>query len=333
MHARRSAALLALITLLIAGVPRARAEAPGSAPSVRLMAMGDVMLARSIGRRIVADGPLSPWTRVMGYLDQADIAVANLECTISWRGTPWAKRHTFRAPPRAADSLVAAGIDVVSLANNHALDYGVTAFKDTLDLLDERGVAHVGGGRSRLDAHAPVIVERNGLRIAFMGYILPNSGPQPWFPPQWAASQSRPGLAIGTPQLVAAEIAAIRPSVQVVIVIFHGGLEYRARPSSQVRDFTRAAVNAGAALVLGHHPHILQGYHHSGGTLIAYSLGNFVFDYFTGRPNDSAILDVTLTADGVASLGWIPIVIERGFPRPAVGAEVGRILARLPELP
>jgi len=99
------------------------------------MAVGDVMLAQTIGKRIKSNGLLAPWKGVVDYFDQADLVVANLECTISTRGTPWPKVYTFRAPPRAAASLAAAGIDVVSLANNHALDYGVTAFEDTLDLL------------------------------------------------------------------------------------------------------------------------------------------------------------------------------------------------------
>jgi poly-gamma-glutamate synthesis protein (capsule biosynthesis protein) len=96
-----------------------------------------------------------------------------------------------------------------------------------------------------------------------------------------------------------------------------------------MRNFTQAAVDAGAALVIGHHPHVLQGYRRDGGTLIAYSIGNFVFDYFTGRPNDTAILDVTLSATGVDSLRWIPMTIRNGFPRPATGPDAARILARL----
>jgi poly-gamma-glutamate synthesis protein (capsule biosynthesis protein) len=293
---------------------------------VRLMAVGDVMLAQSIGRRIVRHGPDAPWRKVLGYLDQADLLIANLECPISSRGTAWPKKFTFRAPPASADALVAGGIDIVNLANNHTLDYGVTAFGDTLAALDARGVSHVGGGQNEAAAHAPVIVERNGLRVGFLGYAL-------YFAPgtlrQWSARAGTPGLAAARPEIVSREVAALRQHVDLVVVSFHGGRTNSSGPDSKVRALTRAAIAAGATLVLGHHPHVLQGYSRQGSTLVAYSLGNFVFDYFTGRQNDSAILDVTLSASGVESFSWIPIVIEHGFPRPARGAEIERIMARL----
>ena len=325
-------ALFAAVAMILAATPVLAAEtvpAPQSTGVVRLMAVGDVMLARSIGRRIVRGGPGKPWTRVLDYFDQADLVLANLECTISARGTPWPKDFNFRAPPQAADSLVSAGIDVVTLANNHSLDYGVTAFEDTLNALDARGIAHVGGGLDEAAAHAPLIIERNGLRIAILGYVLAFSPEAGMNMAQWAAGPGKPGLSVATPAVVSREVAAVRPLVDVVLVTVHGGTEYSQGPNKKMRDFTQAAIAAGAALVIGHHPHVLQGYRRTGDTLIAYSLGGFVFDYFTGRPNDTAILDVTLGPSGVESLNWIPIVIQGGFPRPAVGAEIPRIMARL----
>jgi poly-gamma-glutamate synthesis protein (capsule biosynthesis protein) len=295
------------------------------------MAVGDVMLAQSIGRRIERRGPLAPWKGVVGYFDQADLIVANLECTISERGSPWPKTFTFRAPVEAADSLVAAGIDVVSLANNHAMDYGVAAFEDTLRLLDERDIVVAGAGIHREMAHEPRIVESDGLRIAFLGYVMPFSGRPAFNTRQWAAGADSPGLAIGTPEVVAAEVAAIKEYVDVVIVMVHGGIEYSRGPNKKQREFAAAAMGAGATLLIGHHPHVLHGYVETDTTVVAYSIGNFVFDYFTGRMNDSAILDVTLSADGVESLDWIPIRIRNGFPTPAVGDEIPRILSQVPE--
>lgn len=297
------------------------------------MAVGDVSLGWEAGRRIVRRGPHVPWTRVADKFARADLVVANLECTISNRGTRWpTKNITIRAPLAAADSLVAGGIDVVSLANNHALDYGFDAFKDTLRLLDERGIGHAGGGRDSAAAHAPLMVEIDGLRIAFLGYVMPFSSRPSFNTRDWAAGPTRPGLAIGTADVVGREVTKARTQADVVVVMVHGGFEYSHRPSKRQRAIAKAAVDAGAALVIGHHPHVLQGYHHGNGTFVAYSLGNFVFDRFEGDANDTAILDVTLSADGVTSFRWIPIVIERGFPRPAVGAEIPRVLAKLPEL-
>lgn len=297
------------------------------------MAVGDVMLAQTIGKRIKSNGLLAPWKGVVDYFDQADLVVANLECTISTRGTPWPKVYTFRAPPRAAASLAAAGIDVVSLANNHALDYGVTAFEDTLDLLDRNGIRYAGGGRDEAEAHAPLIVERNGLRIAFLSYVHPFFSLPHFHPRQWAAGPDKPGLVVGTPEMVAREVAAVRPRVDAVVVTLHGGGEFYRGPTAKVHRYVDAALGAGATLVIGHHPHVLQGYHYEARTLVAYSLGNFVFDlHERRRANESVILDVTLSARGVISVNWIPIVIENGFPRPARGSEIDHIMAQVPAL-
>jgi poly-gamma-glutamate synthesis protein (capsule biosynthesis protein) len=179
------------------------------------------------------------------------------------------------------------------------------------------------------EARAPLIVESNGLRIAFLGYVLPFSGTPAFNTRQWAATASDPGLAIGTPDTVTADVTAVRDQVDVVIVMVHGGTEYVFRPNKKVRNFDRAAMAAGATMVIGHHPHVLQGYVLTNKSLIAYSIGNFVFDYFSGAMNETAILDVTLSRDGVQSVNWIPVVIRDGFPRPATGDAAARIRSRL----
>lgn len=298
-----------------------------------MMAVGDVMLGWQVGRKIVNKGPAAPWARIKPYFDQADLVVANLECVISTRGEPWpTKLIHLRATPTAADLLVTGGVDVVSVANNHALDFGTDAFRDTLAQLDSHHIGHAGGGANATAAHAPLIVVRDGLRIAFLGYVLPISSKTTFNSREWEATATRPGLAIGTPTAVAADVAAANLAADVVVVMVHGGIEYSTKPSKLQRDLAAAAIGAGASLVLGHHPHVLQGYLRRGTTMVAFSLGNFMFARFNGRSNDSAILDVTLTPAGVTTLRWIPVVIEGGVPRPAVGAEIARILARLPAL-
>jgi poly-gamma-glutamate synthesis protein (capsule biosynthesis protein) len=330
-------------TYAIRSISASRAEAAGgsggagtaatTAGTVHLMAVGDVMLAQSIGRRIKKKGLLAPWAKVKPYFDEADLVVANLECAISTRGTAWPKTFTFRAPVAAADSLAAAGIDAVSNANNHALDFGRDAFADTLHYLDAAGVGHFGGGANIDAARAPLIIERNGLSIAFLGYVLPFSGRPHFNTRQWAASDSVSGLAIGTPDVVTHDVTLARQVADIVIVMVHGGIEYSFKPNKAQKNFDRAALAAGAALVIGAHPHVLQGYTFYDHQSIAYSTGNFVFDYFTGAPNDTAILDVTLSGNGVDSVSWIPIEIHNGFPRPAKGDEITRILGHLKQLP
>jgi poly-gamma-glutamate synthesis protein (capsule biosynthesis protein) len=298
------------------------------------MAVGDVMLGWEVGRKIVNKGPEAPWAHVDPILDQADLVVANLECVISRLGEPWpTKLIHLRTPLAAADSLAVAGVDVVSVANNHALDFGAEAFTDALGRLDNHGVTYAGGGPDAAAAHAPLVLERSGLRIAFLGYVLPFSSRTTFNTREWEAGTNRPGLAIGTPDAVRAGVTAARQIADVVIVMMHGGLEYRSRPIDKQKAFAAAALDAGANLVLGHHPHVLQGYLRRDGALVAFSLGNFVFARFDRQAaNDSAILDVTLSVDGVASLSWRPVVIVRGLPRPATGEDAERILARLPLL-
>jgi poly-gamma-glutamate capsule biosynthesis protein CapA/YwtB (metallophosphatase superfamily) len=306
-----------------------------STGTVRLMAVGDVMLAQSIGHRIVTNGLLSPWAKVMSYFDQADLVVANLECVISDRGQQWpAKTFHFETPIAAAASLAAAGIDAVTVANNHAVDYGLTAFGDTLQYLDAAGVGHFGGGANINQARAPLILESNGLRIAFLGYVLPFSTKIRFNTRMWAATQTSSGLAIGTPDVVSADVKAAKQLADIVVVMVHGGIEYSFRPNTAQKRFDSAALAAGAALVIGAHPHVLQGYVYEGYQAIAYSTGNFVFDRFTDSPElDTAILDVTLSSRGVESLNWIPIEIHNGFPGPATSAEAARIMSHLKQLP
>ena len=292
-----------------------------------------MMLGWEVGRKIVNQGPDAPWKGVMQFFDQADLVVANLECVISLLGEPWpTKLIHLRTPLSAAESLAAGGVDLVSVANNHALDFGAEAFTDELARLDAMGVAYAGGGADAEQAHEARIIERNGLRIAFLGYVLPFSSKTSFHTRDWEAGPNAAGLAIGTPDSVSADVVAAKQSADVVVVMLHGGLEYRSRPTDKQRNFAAAALDAGASLVLGHHPHVLQGYLRSEGRLVAFSLGNFVFARFDGKSNDSAILDVTLDASGVASLSSIPVVIRGGTPRPASGADAERILARLPEL-
>lgn len=288
------------------------------------------MLGWEVGRKIVKKGAEAPWKHVAPLFDQADLVVANLECVISRLGEPWpTKLIHLRAPLAAADSLAAGGVDVVSVANNHALDFGAQAFSDSLTRLATVGVDYAGGGENASAAHRPLLLERSGLRIGFLGYVLPFSSKTTFHTRDWEAGANRPGLAIGTPDAVRADVTAVRQIADVVVVMVHGGLEYRRRLIEKQRKFAAAALDAGASLVLGHHPHVLQGYLRRDGQLVAFSLGNFVFARFDGASNDSAILDVTLTSDGVASLNWIPVVIVRGIPRPATGEDAERILGRL----
>ncbi len=281
---------------------------------VTLAAVGDLMFDRLPGLYLRENGPESPFAGVRDVLREADLTVGNLECAITDGGAQAPKSYTFRAPPLTAEALRVAGFDAVSLANNHALDWGDEGLADTRFHLDEAGVAAVGGGPDAAEAHRHVVITRNGLRVAFLGYLdVPAEGD--FNRHNWDATATSPGLAWFDADAVRRDIAAARRDADLVVVFMHFGFEYHTEPSEAQRQQARAAIDAGAALVLGTHPHVLQPVEAYHGGVIAYSLGNFVFDGFEGEANESAIFRATLTPTGVESWELVPVTIGyEGFP-------------------
>lgn len=291
-----------------------------STPSltVNLEAVGDIMLARTIGQQVQSQGPQVVFAGVQSVLASADVLVGNLECALTSSSQPQPKTYTFAAPPETANALVLAGFDVLSLANNHAMDYGAGGLADTVKNLNQNGIASVGAGMNAADAHRPVIVERNGLRLAFLAYAnvpVENSG----FDAQvWKATDSQPGIAWAEPNQIKVDVAAAKKEADVIIVLLHSGYEITSiipNISNDQRLAAHVAIDAGAALVIGSHPHFLQSIERYHGGLIAYSLGNFVFDDYQGIANASIILRVVLTPAGFQSYEWIPVLIKNGLPK------------------
>jgi poly-gamma-glutamate synthesis protein (capsule biosynthesis protein) len=330
---RASAALALAAVLAFAGIGATGARAESG--TVRLMVAGDVMLGRTIGQKILARGAAWPFAKVAGVVAGADLFFVNLECAITNRGTREDKHFTFRGPrPAAADSLSGASVDFASQANNHSLDYGVVGLDDTMSALDKRAIVHGGAGNNASQARAARIFAVNGLRIGVLSYVRPMAESSSDFNTlDWEATAASPGVAIARAADVANDVSAAKAHADIVVVYFHFGREMSTTPVAGQINLAKAAIGAGASLVLGAHPHVLQGYVAGNHTLIAYSLGNFVFDGFSGKANDSAILDVTLSAAGVDSFKWIPVVVtSTGRPRPAVGSEIARVLGRIPNL-
>ncbi|MDP9373342.1 MAG: CapA family protein, partial [Chloroflexota bacterium] len=278
----------------------------GGASEITLAAVGDIMLARSIGAALRSDPTDTPFAGVAKQLREADVTVGNLECALGAIGRPAPKSYTFLGPAAGAPALADAGFDVLSLANNHSLDYGVGALRETLALLDGASVAHAGAGLDEGQAHRPARVTVKGLTLAFLAYVNVPVESSGYDIANWEAVGDEPGVAWARPARIAADVAAARGDADLVIVLLHSGEEEHETPNSVQRAAAYAAIDAGAALVLGHHPHVLQGVERYRGGLIAYSLGNFVFDGFE-TPGiidpgiQSAILTLTLTRDGVQS--------------------------------
>jgi poly-gamma-glutamate capsule biosynthesis protein CapA/YwtB (metallophosphatase superfamily) len=311
-------------------LPSPTPQPPGR---VTLHAVGDLMLERDIITLMDRHGSAHPFERVLPLLAGADVTAANMEGTFTERGSAERKLYVFRTPPRHAVGLREAGIDVVSLGNNHAMDYGREGLVDTLAALDAAGVKHSGAGLTEAEARQPAFVEARGLRLAFLSY---NAVLEATF-----ASGSGAGVARASAAAIREDVSAARAEADIVIVSLHAGREYTDEPTSEQRTLGRAAIDAGALVVLGHHPHVLQGWERYGNGIIVYSLGNFVFDldyddYETlgPRPFQSIVLRLELERDAVLSASYEPVFIDidENRPRPATPAEAEAIERRLRSL-
>lgn len=298
------------LALLLAALTAPAAAADTAGPTVNLAFVGDVMLADGPGRLIRRGGdPLAPFAPL---LDRADIRIANLECVIADNGTPIpGKIWTFRAHPRTLP-LVKRHFDAVSLANNHSGDFGPKAFGQMLDRLERAGVPWFGGGRDLRAAHAPLIVERHGLRIALLAY-------NEFAPRSFEATEETPGIAWSEDEQVRHDIAeARRRGADLVIPFMHWGWENEALASSRQRRLARLMIDAGADAVVGSHPHVTQDTEAYRGKPIVYSLGNFVFDGFTDEDNVTGWL-LSMQVDPRGVTGWrihVGRIDRDGTPHP-----------------
>lgn len=296
--------------------------------SVKLLAAGDICagdhyfsLGHGTGSRLAAGA--NPFAPIEWLLRDADVRIANLEGPLSASSSNAAgpEADVFRGPPSAAALLRKASIDLVHVANNHVLQHGPDAFETTIALLEEQGISPVG--ISSADHSRPVVRTVNGLVIGFLGYSFV---PERYLPDQrlYAAAPL---------SSVLATIEALTHRVDLVVMSVHWGEEATALPGHDVVAAAHAMIAAGATLVLGHHPHWFQPVERVGRALIAYSLGDFVFDLFWDRRLvESAILSVDLDRTGVVEHRLIPVRFDRNYKlRVQTEPEAKRFLAELEE--
>jgi poly-gamma-glutamate synthesis protein (capsule biosynthesis protein) len=261
---------------------------------VVLEAAGDVNLGDGVADAMAARGTLHPWRSVAPVLRRADIAFANLECSVSTRGAPVPKEFNFRGSPSALREVVRfAGLDVLNLANNHVGDYGTAALLDTVRAVRASGAVPVGAGATLAAARRAQVVTRLGLRVAFVGFS--DIGPASFF-----AGPSSPGTSFADAGAIDAAVRAARRRADVVVATFHWGIERDPNENARQRGFAGVALRAGAAAVIGAHPHVLQPIRRpSATTLVAYSLGNFVWSAGSGATASTGILRLRLSTRGV----------------------------------
>ena len=240
---------------------------------ITLAFTGDIMVGRTVNSHMLAtaSNDLYPFTYTADVLRHFDLTIGNLECVISTLGVPVPKAYNFRGDARAYDRLIAAGFDIVSVANNHSGDYGKAAFLDEFLTLPTRGITPIGGGRNKQQAHTPIFKTVRGTTLAFLAYdeIDPYS---------FAATETTPGHAWLNETDLQQDLDQARQSADFVLIFVHWGIEYFVSLTAHQRSLAQFAIDAGADLVVGAHPHVIEPYEFYKGKLIVYSLGNFVFD-------------------------------------------------------
>lgn len=295
-----------------------RDPALGSGAPVTIAFGGDVHFEKMIRSKLDAD-PASVMAPVAGLLGGADLAVVNLETAVTTRGTPAPKSFTFRAPDTAFDALRAAGVDAVTMANNHGLDFGPVGLEDSLAAEQAKGFPVVGIGHDQDEAFSPWITEVKGQRIAVIGatQVLDSN-----LISAWTATDDQGGLA--SAKLVdrlLEEVRTARGEADTVVVFLHWGTEKQTCPNERQRELAPLLVEAGADVVVGSHAHRLLGGGRLGDAVVHYGLGNFVF-YTPGGPGtDSGVFTVTVTGRRVDSYRWDPARIQGGVPVPLEGTE------------
>jgi len=297
--------------------------------TVTLGLAGDTMLGRSVAEGLSSGSPEDLVSRgVLDVAREADLFVLNLECCISERGEPWpapGKPFFFRAPPVAVEALVHLGVDCVTVANNHALDYGETALLDTLHLLRSANIACVGAGPDVAAARAPAVIRSDGFRLAVLGVTD--------HPEDFAARPGRAGVAFAdlpkeVPAWLLEVVEGAASDADAVLVTPHWGPNMAAEPVDHVRAAAQALVAAGATLVAGHSAHVLQGVQGR----VLFDVGGFIDDYAVDPilRNDLGLLFlVTLDRAGPSRIEAVPLALDFCFTRIATGDEAAWIGRRL----
>ena len=276
--------------------------------------IGDILMDGSVKTYINKNGFNYPWDNVREYFQNDDITIGNLETSITNKGTKWPnKQFNFRSNPKNIKAMEEAGVDIVSLSNNHSLDYGYDGLIDTLKHIDNSKIKRVGAGYNKKDAIKGTVVERNGITVGVLGFsrVVPDV--------KWYASGKRAGL-VGAydphVQEVLDRVKEMKEEVDILVLAIHWGVERSDTPRKQEMDLAKKLVDSGVDIVMGHHPHVLQGIEIYKGKPIFYSLGNFVFGTSSELTSNTMIAQVNLVEKNIDNIKIIPCEIVHGRPVP-----------------
>lgn len=308
------------------------------ASAIRVMFGGDVMLGRNVKECILRSGPGYPLAPIAPLLREADLAIINLECAITSSLEQWPgerKAYYFGAPLSAIGALTDAGIDMVSLANNHTLDYGVEGLRDTLRQLRRHGIGYAGAGEDLAQATSPAIAECAGIRFGMAAFCDHQA--------DFAAKDAIPGIAYldlndeaaAIPALQRALDALRRADVDWPILSLHWGPNMVLRPSAKLRRFAQAAIAMGWKILFGHSAHVFQGIELHGGCPILYAAGDLVDDYYVDpefRNDHQLLFEMELSRDTLHRISLYPLFIDKCRVLPAAQAQAQCIFERMTAL-
>ncbi|MHB8158645.1 MAG: CapA family protein [Desulfocucumaceae bacterium] len=317
------------LTIFFVLICLAPVSAQNDSGTVSILAVGDVMTGGSMAPWVNDSGADYPFSNTRSWIQQADIAICNLEAPYGTKGKAFDKKFTFLVPPRLAEGLKSAGFNAVAMANNHMMDYGPEPLKATLILLDSLGIAHSGAGMNLAEARKPAVIERNGVKTAFLSYSRV-------FPVQFWATAKKAGTAPAYESYIKEDIKRSKELADIVVVSFHWGAELMDTTKLYQRTLAHFCIDQGADLVLGHHPHILQGMELYRDKLIAYSLGNFAFGSRSRKCTESVILKTEFDSTGLKRIDLLPLCVDNNKvffqPTPLSGPEGRAVLENLARL-
>lgn len=309
--------MLALIFLLITQDP--------ACSRVTFCAVGDVLLDRGI-RRAINDNTIKyPFELIKDNIRAHDLAFCNLECPVSSKGKSTGKIYCFRADTSFFSGIQDAGFNIFSLANNHIIDWGQEACLDTRNFIEAQNLYAIGAGENQEIAQKPLLFTKHGLRFAIFAYLGDPLKGVVW-------SEKRPGPAQAGIEEICEAIECIRDSVNFVLVSIHWGTEYIHIPTKAQIAWAHAMIDAGADLIIGHHPHVLQSIEIYGNRVILYSLGNFVFDQHKTYQRQTGIFSCIFKPGSIDSTSFIPCFISEYRPAIAFDTMYTIIQAKLEKI-
>jgi poly-gamma-glutamate synthesis protein (capsule biosynthesis protein) len=269
---------------------------------------GDVMIGRLVNDVIKQTSVNYPWGNVLPLLKENDLNIINLETTLTRHKEKVQKVFNFRSEPEHVETLALGNIHVVTLANNHSLDFFDKGLFETIKVLDDKNIKHVGAGMNENEARKPVVVKRKNITIGVLGYTDNE--------PSWRAGKNKPGISfieVGDVETVKQDIAAIRDKVDILVVTLHWGPNMRQRPTREFVDFAHALIDSGVDIIHGHSAHIFQGIEIYKNKIIMYDTGDFVDDYMVTpelRNDTSFLFRVYATKEKFEKVELTPVLIS-----------------------